>query len=151
MCFLRRPFATPSAINRRRLWDLGRFSSFRGELTLLAVISSIFLLRVTLEGIPTRRELPTQDMAVRRPANLVSVLGLGDGRLALKVHRWKHVASGAILPDACRGERFDTQGGGLHIPQLLCQVCSIWPIVQDPVKAGDFISPPSRVRTSFED
>ena len=78
----------------------------------------------------------------RRPANSRSALGLARGRLALKLHRRKHAASGAILTPARCCERFDPHGGELRTPQLFRPVRSAWPIVRTRVRIASPNPPP---------
>ena len=59
-----------------------------------------------------------------------SALGLVGGRLALKLRRRRHMTPVATpARSGCR-EGYDPPGAGLHIPQPLCPVCSVWAIVQ---------------------
>ena len=55
------------------------------------------------------------------------------------------MASGSVLKRSrcCEGRNPD--GEDLHIPQLLCPVCPIWPVVRDRVVVGWLIFPSSHV------
>ena len=68
------------------------------------------------------------------------------GCLALKLRRRKHMAPGSILKRSCCCEGRDPDGEDLHIPQLLCPVRSIWPVVCDRVVAGELIFPSFQLR-----
>ena len=134
-------FATRPAISKDQLCQLVRAFSLRDEFSLLAALGWIFLLRIRSEAIPMRRRLPTEDMSEYGQARSHSVLGLVGRCLVLKLHRRKHMSSGAILRRSCCCEGFNPDGDELHIPQLLCPVCSIWPVVRDRVVVGDLIFP----------
>ena len=70
-------------------------------------------------------------------ANSHSLLGIAVGRLALKLPRRIHMAPGAILTRFCCCGGHDPQGKDLRVPQLLCLVCSVWPIVRERVVVGE--------------
>ena len=110
--------------------------SLRDEFTLLAVIGWISLLRRKSEAVPMMRKDPTENMSEIGQASSHSFLGMVGGTLALKLRRRKHMASGAFLRrSSCCGAR-DPVGGDFHVPQLLCPVFSVWPVVRGRVVVG---------------
>ena len=115
--------------------------SLQEEFTLLAVIGWIFLLRIKLEAIPTGRKIPTENMLEFGQASSHSGLGMVGGCRVLKLCRREHMASGSILKCLCCCEGRNPGDEDLHAPQLLCPVCSIWPIVRDRVDVGELMFP----------
>ena len=129
------------ALSRAQLSESVSRFSLRHEFTFLAVLCWIFPLRVKSEATPTRRRLPFEDMSDARPAHSHSVLGLVRGRPVPKLHRRKHMSSGAILSRGCCCESYAPNGDGAHIPQLLCPTCPIWPTVRARVTVGELVFP----------
>ena len=113
------------------------------------MIGWIFLLRIKSESIPMRRKPPTENMSEYGRAGSHSVLGMVGRRLALKLRRRRHMASGSILKRPLCCERHDPASEDLHIPQLLCPVRPIWPAVRDRMVAGQPIFPALQSRNLF--
>ena len=111
-------FAARPAVSRGQLCRLVRTFSLQDEFTLLAAIGWIFLLRIKSESIPMGRRTPTENMSESGQASSHSVLGMVGRRLALKLRRRKHMASGAILKRSRCCEGYDLDSEDLHIPQL---------------------------------
>ena len=134
-------FTNLPALSRAQLGELVSRFSFNDECTLLAALSWIFLLRAKSEAIPMRRRPPFEDMSDAGPAYSHSVLGRVGGRLVLKLHRRKHMSSGALPSRGCCRESYAPNGDEMHIPQLFCPACSIWPIVRARVIVGELVFP----------
>ena len=94
------------------------------------------------------REEPAENMSEIGQAGSHSSLGEVGGGLALKRRGRRRVASGAILTRSCRCEGRDPEGEDLDVPQLLCPVCSVRPIVRGRVVAGELIFPSTRPNSS---
>ena len=129
------------AVSTDQLCQPVKTFSLQDEFTLLAAICWIFLLRIKAEAIPMRRMTPTENMSEIGQADSHPVLGMVGSCLALKLCRSKHMASGSILKRSCCCQGRDRGDEDLHIPQLLCPVCSIWPVVRHRVVVGEFIAP----------
>ena len=140
-------FVARPAVSTDQLRQPVKTFSLQDEFTLLAAICWIFLLRIKAEAIPMRRMTPTENMSEIGQADSHPVLGMVGSCLALKLCRSKHMASGSILKRSCCCQGRDRGDEDLHIPQLLCPVCSIWPVVRDRVVVGELIFPSPQSRS----
>ena len=88
-----------------------------------------------------RRTSPTENASEFGQASSHLALGMIGGCLVLELRRREHMASGSILKRSWCREGQNPDDEDLHIPQLFCPVCSIWPVVRDRVVAGELIFP----------
>ena len=84
-------FDARPAVSRAQLRLAVRTFSLQDEVSPLAAIGWIFLLRIKSEVIPTRRRNPTEDMSEFPQAGSHSVPGMVGRRPALKLRRRKHI------------------------------------------------------------
>ena len=131
-----RSFAPRPAISRPQLCELITARSLQDGLALIALIGWSFLLRIPSECLPLCRQQAGEDLETEERLARRAVIGLSGGRLIIKLNRRKHMAAGSRLIRACICDEYASDSLELHIPQLLCPVCQLWPAIRQRAPVG---------------
>ena len=110
--------------------------SLQDGLALIALIGWSFLLRIPSERLPLCRQQAGEDLESEERLARRAVIGLQGGKLIIKLNRRKHMATGSRLVRACICEEYSLDSLELHIPQLLCPVCQLWPAIRQQAPVG---------------
>ena len=131
-----RSFAPRPAISRSQLCELVSARSLQDGLALIALIGWSFLLRIPSECLPLCRQQAGEDLESEERLARRAVIGLQGGKLIIKLNKRKHMATGSRMARACICEDYSPASLELHIPQLLCPVCQLWPAIRQRVPVG---------------
>ena len=80
---------------------------------------------------------PSYDGRLERKA----AVGLSEGKLIFKLNRRRHMAGGSKLVRVCICEHYDQDTLELHVPQLFCPVCQLWPAIRRLAATGEQLAP----------
>ena len=131
-----RSFSPRPAISRSQLCELATSGSLEDDPALIALIDWPCLLRIPSECLPLRRQQAGEDLdSEERPARR-AVICLSRAKLVIKLNRRRHMASGSRLVRACTCDEYAGDSLELHIPQLLCLVCQLWPAIRQRAPVG---------------
>ena len=125
------------AISRSQLCELVTARSLQDGLALIALIGWSFLLRIPSECLPLCRQQAGEDLDSDERLTRRAVIGLSGAKLAIKLNRRKHMASGSRLVRTCICDEYADDSLELHIPQLLCPVCQLWPAIRQRASVGE--------------
>ena len=134
-------FAPRPAITTRQLVQLINTRGLGGSLARIALLSWVFLLRVQSECIPLTRQRAGEDLLSEERLPRRAVIGLQQGKLIIKLNRRKHMAAGATMVRCCICADYPADSLELHVPQLFCPVCSLWPAIRASVATGGELFP----------
>ena len=117
------------AVTRGQLIELMRRRGWGDQFAILIFLSWTFLLRIPSEALPLRRERAAQDLESNERLEAKAVAGLVDQKLIIKLNRGKHMAAGSRMVGVCVCEHYAQGSLELHVPQLYCPVCHLWPAI----------------------
>ena len=100
-----------------------------------------FLLRVQWECLPLVGQMPRGKMYEDPAPDSSAAIGLEKGHLVIKQHRRKHVAEGSGMVRGCICYKYPAGSPEIHVPQLLCPVCSFWGNARRRVRAAGKLFP----------
>ena len=70
-----------------------------------------------------------------------AAIGLPEGKLIIRPERRKRMAGGPRLIRVCIREEYAPDALELHVHQLFCPVCQLWPSVRQLASAGEQLFP----------
>ena len=129
------------ALARGQLVQLMTRRGWADSLAILILLSSTFHLRIPSEALPLTLQKAGEDLSSDLRIDARAVIGLVDRKLVAKLNRRKHMAHGSRLARVRICETYAREAAELHIPQLFCSACQLWPAITRLAHAGAFLFP----------
>ena len=117
------------AVTRGQLIELMQRRGWGDQFAVPIFLSWAFLLRIPSEAPSLRRQRAGQGLESDERLEARAVIGLVNQKLITKLNRRKHMAAGPRMVGVCVCEDYAQGFLELHVPQLYCPACHLWPVI----------------------